>query len=161
MPRSLARSPRFGHVFRRERCMVARGIRPPKDVAEVVGLIRRLPTYIRLVWALLRDSRVPGQQKLILAGIAAYLVLPIDLIPDFVPVLGQLDDLAVVLLGLDLFIRSAPRAVVDEHMARIAQDSDQLRSDIARAERLLGDRVGGVRATLERLRTRDRGKGSA
>src|SRR5438034_2018059 len=137
MPRSPARSPRFGHVSRRERCMVARGIRPPKDVAEVVGLIRRLPTYIRLVWALLRDSRVPGQQKLILAGIGAYLVLPLDLIPDFVPVLGQLDDLAVVLLGLDLFIRSAPADIVEEHLAKISQDKDQLRRDIATAERLL------------------------
>src|SRR2546425_12019181 len=147
MPRSLARSPVLGHVPRRERCMVAGGIRPPKDVAEVVGLIRRLPTYIRLVWALLRDSRVPGQQKLILAGIGAYLVLPLDLIPDFVPVLGQLDDLAVVLLGLDLFIRSAPPDIVDEHLARIAQDKDQLARDIATAERLLGDRVGHIRAT--------------
>ena len=140
---------------------MASGFRAPKDVAEAVELIRRLPTYVRLVWALLRDRRVPPRQKLILVGIAAYLVLPIDLIPDFVPVLGQLDDLAVILLGLDLFIRSAPQDVVEEHMARIAQDSDQLRNDIATAERLLGDRVGGVRATLERLRTRDRGKGSA
>jgi len=140
---------------------VTSGFRAPKDIAEAVELMRRLPTYIRLVWALLRDSRVPPRQKLILVGIAAYLVLPIDLIPDFVPVLGQLDDLAVVVLGLDLFIRSAPQAVVDEHMARIAQDSDQLRSDIARAERLLGGRVGGLRATLKRLRTRHRGKGSA
>src|SRR5207244_11017311 len=122
-----ARSPRFGHVCRRERCMVARGIRPPKDVAEVVGLIRRLPTYIRLVWALLRDSRVPGQQKLILAGIGAYLVLPIDLIPDFVPVLGQLDDLAVVLLGLAHFLRGAPQAIVAEHIAIPAQDTYTLR----------------------------------
>ncbi len=135
------------------------GFHAPKDVAEAVELMRRLPTYIRLVWALLRDSRVPLRQKLILVGIAAYLVLPIDLIPDFVPILGQLDDLAVVLLGLDLFIRSAPQAVVDDHMARIAQDTDQLRSNIARAERLLGDRVGGVRVTLERLC--NRGKGSA
>src|SRR2546426_455072 len=155
MPRSPACSRRFGHVSRRERCMVARGIRPPKDVAEVVGLIRRLPTYIRLVWALLRDSRVPGRQKLILAGIGAYLVLPLDLIPDFVPVLGQLDDLAVVLLGLDLFVRSAPEAIVAEHLAKISQDQDQLRRDIATAERLLGDRVGDVRDTVEKLRTRD------
>jgi uncharacterized membrane protein YkvA (DUF1232 family) len=132
---------------------------------EVVDLIRRLPTYIRLVWALLRDGRVPPQQKLILAGIGAYLVFPVDLIPDFVPVLGQLDDLAVVLLGLDLFIRSAPSKIVDEHMAKIAQDKDQLRRDIASAERLLGNRFGEVRDTVERIRksdrkTRDRKRGT-
>src|SRR5438093_5598268 len=158
---SLPRCVRFGHGSRRERSILANRIRAPRDMTEVMDLIRRLPTYMRLVWALLRDGRVPPQQKLILVGIGAYVVLPIDLIPDFVPVLGQLDDLAVVLLGLDLFIRSAPADIVEEHMARIAQDSDQLRNDIATAERLLGDRVGGVRATLERLRTRDRGKGSA
>lgn len=121
----------------------------------MVDLVRRLPTYIRLVWALLRDGRVPVQQKLILAGIGGYLFFPIDLIPDFVPVLGQLDDLAVVLLGLDLFIRGAPTDIVEEHLSKISQDKDQLRRDIATAERLLGDRVGDVRDTVEKLRTRD------
>lgn len=139
---------------------MARGLRPPKDVAEAVDLIRRLPIYIRLVWALLRDGRVPPGQKLILAGIVGYLVMPIDLIPDFVPVLGQLDDIAVVLLGLDLFIRSAPPDIVDEHLARIAQDKDQLSRDIASAERMLGGQVATVRGTLERILQRDR-RGSA
>jgi uncharacterized membrane protein YkvA (DUF1232 family) len=139
--------------------ILANRIRAPKDVGEVVDLIRRMPTYIRLVWALLRDGRVPAQQKLILAGIGAYLFFPIDLIPDFVPVLGQLDDLAVVLLGLDLFIRSAPADLVNEHLAKISQDQDQLRRDIATAERLLGDRAGDVRDTVEKLRTRDRNTG--
>ena len=111
---------------------MANRIRAPKDMGEVVDLIRRLPTYIRLVWALLRDGRVPAQQKLILAGIGAYLFFPIDLIPDFVPVLGQLDDLAVVLLGLDLFIRSAPPDIVEEHLAKISQDKDQLRRESRR-----------------------------
>lgn len=119
----------------------------------MVDLIRRLPTYVRLVWALLRDRRVPAAQKLILAGIGAYLFFPIDLIPDFVPVLGQLDDLAVVLLGLDLFIRSAPADIVEEHLAKISQDKDQLRRDVATAERLLGDRLGDVRDTVEKFRT--------
>ena len=147
---------RFGHAFRRGMSALANRIRAPKDMDEVVDLIRRLPTYIRLVWALLRDGRVPARQKLILAGIGAYLIFPIDLIPDFVPVLGQLDDLAVVLLGLDLFIRTAPEDIVAEHLAKISQDKDQLRRDIATAERLLGDRFDDVRDTVEKLRTRDR-----
>ncbi len=136
--------------------VLANRIHAPKDMSEVVDLIRRLPMYIRLVWALIRDGRVPVQQKLILVGIGAYLFFPIDLIPDFVPVLGQLDDLAVVLLGLDLFIRSAPPDIVEEHLAKISQDKDQLSRDIATAERLLGDRLGDVRDTVEKLRTRDR-----
>ena len=110
-------------------------IRAPKDLGEALALARRAPTYARLVWALLRDRRVPLQQKLILVAVAGYLVFPIDLIPDFIPVLGQLDDLAVVLLGLDFFIRSAPPDIVDEHLAKIAQDQDELRRDIVRAQR--------------------------
>jgi len=140
---------------------VARRLHAPKDLTEAVDLMRRLPTYIRLVWALLRDGRVPAAQKLILVGIAGYIILPIDLIPDFVPVLGQLDDIAVVLLGLDLFIRSAPPAIVDELLTRITQDRDQLSRDIATAERIFGDRLTDVRATLEKVLQRDRGKGSA
>ena len=140
---------------------MARRLHAPKDLTEAVDLMRRLPTYIRLVWALLRDGRVPAAQKLILVGIGGYIVLPIDLIPDFVPVLGQLDDIAVVLLGLDLFIRSAPPAIVDEHLTRITQDRDQLSRDIATAERIFGDRLTDVRATLEKVLQRDRGKGSA
>jgi len=136
-------------------------IRAPKDLGEALALARRAPTYARLVWALLRDRRVPLQQKLILVAVAGYLVFPIDLIPDFIPVLGQLDDLAVVLLGLDFFIRSAPPDIVDEHLAKIAQDQDELRRDIVRAERILGDRFADLRATLERIVPRDRGKGSA
>src|SRR5438477_4065386 len=147
------RCARFGHGSRRERCTLANRIRAPKDMTEVMDLIRRLPTYIRLVWALLRDGRVPARQKLILVGIGGYLFFPIDLIPDFVPVLGQLDDLAVVLLGLDLFIRSAPSDIVEEPLAKISQDKDQLRRDIATAERLLGDRLDDVRDTVDKFRT--------
>src|SRR5438445_13295450 len=95
-PRLPARSKRSGHGSRREKCMVAKGLRPPKDVGDVVELIRRLPTYIRLVWALLRDSRVPAGQKLILAGIDGYLILPIDLILVFVPFIVHLYDIYVV-----------------------------------------------------------------
>ncbi len=97
----------------------------------------------------MRDGRVRARQKLILVGIAGYLVLPLDLIPDFIPVVGQLDDLAVVLLGLDLFTRGAPQAVVQEHLARIAADKDELRADLGR-----------VRATLDRIRAKDRQRGS-
>jgi len=140
---------------------VDRRLRAPKDLGEALELARRAPTYARLVWALLRDRRVPLQQKLILVGVAGYLVFPIDLIPDFIPVLGQLDDLAVVLLGLDLFIRVAPPELIDEHLAKIAQDKDELRRDLAKAERVLGDRFAGLRATLDRIVPHDRGKGSA
>ena len=134
---------------------MAKRMRAPKDMDEAFALIRKLPTYGRLVWSLARDERVPMRQKLLLGGIAAYLASPIDLIPDFIPVIGQLDDLAVLIFGLDLFIKGAPKDVVDEHIARIARDDDQLLEDLARAEKVFSRRATELRATLDRILTRD------
>ncbi len=121
-------------------------------------MVRKLPAYARLVWALLRDTRVPPQPKLILAAIVGYLILPFDVIPDFLPILGQLDDLAVVLLGLEMFIRSVPRDLVDEHLGRIARDEDDLRGDLESVQRLLGDRFTKIRANLDQILERQRGR---
>ncbi len=135
-----------------------RRLRRPRDIGGAIELVRKLPTYARLVWGLLRDPRVPAAQKLILAGIAGYLVLPLDLIPDFIPLMGQIDDVAVVLLGLDLFIRSAPQDVVEEHLARITRNSDDFTRDAEAAQRLLGDRFTAIRGNLERILTRQRAR---
>ncbi len=75
----------------------------------------------RLAWRLLKDPRVGTLAKLavpVLAGI--YVLSPVDLLPDFIPVLGQLDDVAIVALALRLFIQLAPPAVVAEHIATMA-----------------------------------------
>ena len=122
------------------------GARNPK---EMFDLVRRLPTYARLVWALLRDPRVPATRKGLLVLLAGYLVNPIDIIPDFIPVIGQLDDIAVTLLVLDMFIRSAPPEVVNEHLARIARNEDDLRRDLLEAERLLGGSYTKLRDNLQ------------
>jgi uncharacterized membrane protein YkvA (DUF1232 family) len=138
---------------------VADRIRRPRNVNEAVETVRKLPTYARLVWDLARDPRVPTQQKLVLGAMAAYLAFPLDIIPDFIPVIGQLDDLAVLLLGLDWFIRNAPPEVVEEHMARIAQHDDTLSRDLDSAGSLLAGRASELRARLEQMRAkRDQGE---
>lgn len=119
-------------------------------------MLRKMPAYARLIWALARDPRVPAQQKLVLAAVAGYLVFPIDIIPDFVPVLGQLDDVGVLLFGLDFFIRNAPKEVVEEHMGRIARNDDDLKHDLERAQGVLTNRATDLRATLDRILSRDR-----
>jgi uncharacterized membrane protein YkvA (DUF1232 family) len=137
--------------------VVARAFRPPKDRKQAIEMLRKMPAYARLVWALARDPRVPTRQKLVLGAVAGYLVLPFDLIPDFIPVIGQLDDLGVLIFGLDFFIRNAPPEVVEEHMGRIARNDDELKHDLERAQGLLTDRAGELRATLDRILSRDRG----
>ena len=68
-----------------------------------------------------RDPRTPWYAKLLVAGIVAYALSPIDLIPDFIPVLGYLDDLILIPLGIALAIRLIPDPVLLQCRARAAQ----------------------------------------
>src|ERR1043165_3053854 len=62
-----------------------------------------------------RDPRVPWYAKALAIAVAAYALSPIDLIPDFVPVLGYLDDLVIVPAGIALVIRLIPAPIMAEH----------------------------------------------
>ncbi|MSQ12815.1 MAG: DUF1232 domain-containing protein [Dehalococcoidia bacterium] len=73
---------------------------------------------LAVAWRLWRDRRVPLRARLLLPAVAFYLAMPIDIIPDFIPVLGQLDDVLVVVLALGLFIRMTPPQVIEDHIAR-------------------------------------------
>jgi len=71
---------------------------------------------LRLAWRLLRDPRVSPWLKVLVPALAVgYLLLPVDVAPDFFPLLGQLDDLAVLALVARLLIELSPAAVVSEH----------------------------------------------
>ena len=74
-----------------------------------------LPRLVKLLWRLARDPRVPARTKATLVILAAYLASPIDVIPDFIPALGQLDDLVVVAFVLDQMLNRVPADVVREH----------------------------------------------
>lgn len=77
---------------------------------------------VRLCWRLLRDERVSALPKLIVAAALAYVIFPFDLIPEVVnPLLGGLDDLAVLALSLGLLLRLAPPWVVEEHRAALGR----------------------------------------
>lgn len=62
-----------------------------------------------------RDPRVPWYAKVVAGSVAAYALSPIDLIPDFIPVLGHVDDIVIVPLGILLAIRLIPPDLMDEH----------------------------------------------
>src|SRR6187399_1491458 len=74
-----------------------------------------IPDCIVLVTRLARDPRVPRRRKLLLIALVGYLALPFDLVPDFIPVAGQLDDAIVVALVLRRFLRSGGEPLVREH----------------------------------------------
>jgi uncharacterized membrane protein YkvA (DUF1232 family) len=77
-----------------------------------------LPQMVGLVTRLSADPRVPRRVKAMLAVTAVYLASPIDLIPDFIPVLGHLDDVVLVPLGIYVAIRLIPPEVLAECRAR-------------------------------------------
>ena len=114
-------------------------------------LVWKLPTYARLIWGLARDSRTPLHLKLLLGAGIAYLVTPIDLIPDALPIIGQADDLTVLLLVLDLFIANAPEDVRREHMERARNGTARLDRDLDRLREVLGDRYDHIRDNLPEL----------
>ncbi|NUQ37997.1 MAG: DUF1232 domain-containing protein [Caldilineales bacterium] len=79
---------------------------------------------LRLAWALIRDERITLWLRYgVPALMATYLLLPVDLIPDLIPGLGQLDDLAVLWLGLQYFLRTCPADIVAEHRATLRGES--------------------------------------
>ncbi len=81
----------------------------------VTGAIRDIPHYLRLLWGLARDSRVAALDKVLVLAAALYIVSPIDVIPDFIPFLGQVDDLYLLILALQRMVSRAGRAVLADH----------------------------------------------
>src|SRR5919106_6144791 len=74
-----------------------------------------IPDCVVLCSCLLRDPRVPRRKKALIIALAGYLALPFDLVPDFIPVAGQLDDVVIVALVLRSLLRSGGEPIVREH----------------------------------------------
>jgi uncharacterized membrane protein YkvA (DUF1232 family) len=97
----------------------------PRD--EFGALVRRLPAYGRLAWALARDPRLSRVRRAAVLAAAGYVVSPIDLVPGIIPVLGQLDDLAVALAA----IRFALDGLKPEYRAQRLAEAGLSPADLA------------------------------
>ncbi len=84
-------------------------------------MIKGLLRNVRLTWRLLRDPRVPVLYKLLIPLAIAYLLYPLDLIRDWIPHAGFIDDLVAIGLALYLFRRICPRHLVEEHRQALAR----------------------------------------
>ena len=87
--------------------------RPPQTSLKEYALV--LPRLVKLVWRLARDPRVPARSKAALVVLGEYLASPYDLIPDFIPGLGQLDDIVVIAFALDQMLNRVAPEIVREH----------------------------------------------
>jgi uncharacterized membrane protein YkvA (DUF1232 family) len=81
----------------------------------LMSTMREIPNFLRLLYGLLTDRRVSNLDKLLVAGAIAYVLMPMDLIPDFIPFIGEVDDVFVIVLALQRLIANAGRAVVADH----------------------------------------------
>lgn len=81
----------------------------------LVDVIKQIPDYLRLLGGLLTDRRVSGVDKLLVGGAIFYILAPMDLLPDFVPFLGEVDDVYLLMLALQRLIANAGRRVVADY----------------------------------------------
>ncbi len=98
---------------------IHKGLRNPQDFLRFIVI---LPKFVKLYFRLFQDRRVAMYLKFILLLACAYVISPIDLIPDWiVPILGGIDDLVVLIAAARYFIKHCPPEVVQEHVERIEQ----------------------------------------
>ncbi len=94
-----------------------------QDARALAGFI---PDCIVLIRRLLRDDRVPRRRKLLLGALVAYLAMPLDLVPDFIPIVGQLDDAIIVALVLRSILRAGGPDLLREHWPGPATSLDAI-----------------------------------
>lgn len=92
---------------------------------------RSLKRDVHALWLAGRDPRTPWYAKALAVAVAAYALSPLDLIPDFIPVLGWLDDLIIVPLGILLAVRLVPTEVMEEHRRAAARAASRPVSRVA------------------------------
>jgi uncharacterized membrane protein YkvA (DUF1232 family) len=114
-----------------------------------VDAVRELPNFLRLLYGLITDSRVELLDKLLVAGAVAYVLIPEDVFPDFIPLIGEVDDVFVLVLAIRQLMKSAGREIILEHWMGDPDDLDELN-----LERVLGAAAFFLpRRVRRRLRT--------
>lgn len=116
--------------------------------AALMPLAGRAPLYARLIASLIGDERVPTSRKALLAGALGYVLLGRDIVPDRVPILGQLDDLVVVALAIDVFVDGLDDALIGEKLEAAGIPRAAYDEDVARVRRLI---PGPVRRVARRI----------
>jgi uncharacterized membrane protein YkvA (DUF1232 family) len=92
----------------------------------VMGTMKELPNFLRLLGGLLSDARVTLTDKLLVAGAFAYILLPLDYLPDFIPFLGEVDDIFLLVMALQRLIANAGRNVLQDHWMGDPKDLSSL-----------------------------------
>lgn len=100
-----------------------------------------LPDFFILVSRVALDKRVPTKRKLMLGGIVAYVMLPLDIIPDFIPILGSVDDLVLVVMGLNMLLNEVDQKVLEDNWSGEGDVLHLMQKITATAEKFLDQKV--------------------
>jgi len=133
---------------RRDKNRRGPGLRRMIAAAAFMPLAARAPLYARLLWSMIKDDRTPASRKALLGGALGYIVLGRDIVPDWIPILGQLDDLVVVALATELFLDGLDDVLLAEKLQEVGIPRAAYDEDIARVRRLM---PGPVRRTVRRI----------
>ncbi len=95
-----------------------------------LAMLTRLPVYVRLAADMARDPEVPASAKASLVAAGAYAVWPFDLVPGFIPVAGQMDDLAALLFAIKYAVRMTPKEIAVPHLERAGVTAVQIDDDL-------------------------------
>lgn len=87
----------------------------PSGLGDLVGMLRQIPGFARLLFRLMKDPRVSRLDRALFAFTLGYLFTPVDVIPDWIPVLGGLDDLVLLVVTVDRLLHRTDRLVLEEH----------------------------------------------
>ena len=122
---------------------------------QILGiLLRHSPRYARLTRRLLADDRIPALDKAPLVGAIGYGLSPIDLVPGIVPVLGQLDDMIVLLGAVRLTLDRIPSDIANEHLMAVGLIRADVDDDLANCTRAAKRIVKtGARGAVSVMRT--------
>jgi uncharacterized membrane protein YkvA (DUF1232 family) len=94
------------------------------------SMVRRMPAYLRLSWHLAREPLLSKARRMAVVGAAGYLVSPVDLVPGVVPVVGQLDDIAVAIAALRIALAGLSPEHRQRHLASVGLSDDHLAEDL-------------------------------
>ena len=122
----------------------------------VLQAIRQIPHYLRLLFGLMGDVRVSTLNKLLVAGAIAYTLSPLDFIPDYIPFLGQVDDIFLLVTAMQRLIDRAGRRIVRSHWTGdLAELADlNLKATLAAAAFFLPGRMRGKLRRIGRGQSR-------
>jgi len=87
----------------------------PDKYQKIVEYAMMVPDIVALLWRLFKDKRVSFKAKMMVGGMLAYVVSPIDIIPDFIPLIGHVDDVAIAFFGLNAIINEVPEEIILEN----------------------------------------------